>query len=543
MLRRYWRFEIGAFVVVWLGLLAAGRSRFFEDPGTFWHVVVGDRILSQGRFDDFDTFSYTRTGEPWAIYEWLGECAMAVVHRISGFDGLLLGSATLLAALFAWLARRLSRAGLHWSWACLVVALTLAASASHFHARPHLITILFLALTVDWLARCDAGTLSLGRLFWLVPTFVVWSNAHGGVLGGIGTVAITVIGWCTARLVGLPTPLKDRKSIVAAVTLAAACGLAAFVNPFGTRVPQTWMWIMRSRVLPAAIKEHAPLGWATPESVLVALLAGVYLFVLLGTLPARPRVTWLLPVVWAVLACERVRHAPLFAVTAAVAIAEMFPHCRWRARFASESSSPGGVGWWPVLVPAGLVGAALCLQICRAPAPLIGSGWARLNPAHWPLDLVPDLRRFEHAEDGGTRIFNEYALGAFLIYNTPGYRVFIDDRCEVYGDALLGEYVHAEREDADALMAQWHKRYEFELALTWRGSRFDRWCAAQGWAIEAETTSARFYRRATLEERRATALPGEGRLADGTEGCIRRAERRASEAVKLGVLGAQVGNQ
>src|SRR5205814_70247 len=44
---------------------------------------------------------------------------------------------------------------------------------------------------------CDfeAGRTSLRSLFWLVPLFAVWTNVHGGVLGGMGTLGLTVCGW------------------------------------------------------------------------------------------------------------------------------------------------------------------------------------------------------------------------------------------------------------------------------------------------------------------------------------------------------------
>ena len=45
--RRLLRLETIVFFVVWLGLLAAGRSKFFEDPGTFWHTVVGEQTLTK----------------------------------------------------------------------------------------------------------------------------------------------------------------------------------------------------------------------------------------------------------------------------------------------------------------------------------------------------------------------------------------------------------------------------------------------------------------------------------------------------------------
>ena len=36
-------------------------------------------------------------------------------------------------------------------------------------------------------------------------------------------------------------------------------------------------------------------------------------------------------------------------------------------------------------------------------------------------------------------------FGGFLIYHTPGFRVFIDDRCELYGDEFMVKYVKAGR--------------------------------------------------------------------------------------------------
>jgi hypothetical protein len=65
LLGRFWRTETGIFLALWLGLTILGRSQLFRDPGTFWHVVVGQRILSSGRFVTTDPFSYTHAGRPW----------------------------------------------------------------------------------------------------------------------------------------------------------------------------------------------------------------------------------------------------------------------------------------------------------------------------------------------------------------------------------------------------------------------------------------------------------------------------------------------
>src|SRR5262245_53567369 len=129
MRKGYWRAETGIFLGIWLVLLVTGRSRLFVDPGTFWHTVVGERILTSGEFIDKDPFSCTKQGEPWIAQQWVGECAMALVHRLAGLDGLLLAAATLVAGLYTWLAHRLIHGRMHWLLALLVTVLALLASA------------------------------------------------------------------------------------------------------------------------------------------------------------------------------------------------------------------------------------------------------------------------------------------------------------------------------------------------------------------------------------------------------------------------------
>src|SRR5437868_4957179 len=117
MRKRFWRAETGIFLGLWLVLMVGGRSKFFQDPGTFWHTVTGQKILATGHFLAEDPYSFTFAGRPWVPYEWLAECAMAVLHAIHGLDTLLLATVTILAGLYAWVAHRLIRAGLHWSLA------------------------------------------------------------------------------------------------------------------------------------------------------------------------------------------------------------------------------------------------------------------------------------------------------------------------------------------------------------------------------------------------------------------------------------------
>ena len=116
--------------------------------------------------------------------------------------------------------------------------------------------------------------------------------------------------------------------------LIAACGLTFVVNPYGLRLPQVWLEIMRSPVVARLIEEHAPLDARSPDGLLILFFALVYLGILASVRPWRPRVTWLLPLFWLYETVTRVRHSPLFSITAALAMAEMLPHTRLAALLA-----------------------------------------------------------------------------------------------------------------------------------------------------------------------------------------------------------------
>jgi hypothetical protein len=278
-----------------------------------------------------------------------------------------------------------------------------------------------------------------------------------------------------------------------------------FVNPYGTRLPQIWREIMDSPILPEIIVEHSRLDPSRPDGWMVLLLGFVYAAVFVGTLERWPRATWLIPAVWFLLACSRIRHAPLFAITAGVAIADMFPCSAWAAWLArrrpdlvvlpSAAASRRDPGW--ALATLGIFVLGLWLQVLRVPLPIFGQGWARLDPEYWPVALLPELREAQGREARGTPIFNEYLFGGFLIYYTPGLEVFVDDRCELYGGEWLRDYVQGEWQDTGAHLKKWQRAYPpFSLALTQTGSGYDRYfTSSPNWQPIRQTTAATLYRR------------------------------------------------
>ncbi len=526
-----WPPEPGLFLGLWLVLLVAGRGRLFQDPGVFWHTALGQQFLATGQLTRADSWTFTFHGQPWLSSQWLGDCLMAMGYGLGGWDTLLLGTAAMLAGLYTWIGSRLMRSGLHWLPSVAIVVVVIAASSHHFHVRPHLATLVLLGVLFARLCDVESGRARLASLLWLIPLIVIWSNLHGGVVGGLATIGFVAMGWGGLWLMRKQSPVTGARHAAMLVGLLLTLGLATLVNPYGLQMPQAWLSIM-SLPLQEVIQEHRPLNWFRPEGAMVALLGLGYLWLLKDTVlkdtalqdaalkgtalgdtaigdtalkdtaRVRLRIVWLLPLVWFVLAALRVRHAPLFAVTTALAMADMLPHSRFARWLAArdffsprppQRSTVGATDFKPALIPLAVLLLSLSAQIVKAPIPVIGYRWARLDPAQWPVDLLLDLRQLQASRVQEPRIFNALEFGGFLTFHTPRIKTFIDDRCELFGEFLF-EYVEAERRDPAKIDA-WADQYRFHAALARTDSTLDRYLqSSDRWLRVRRTEAATLYR-------------------------------------------------
>ena len=319
--------------VLLLYFTIAGRTKLFNDADTLWHIAVGRITLDSGLITE-DHFSFTRHGEKWVANQWLAECILAAADWLGGLDGVLVLTVTVLTATYLALSYRWLAQGFDPLLALAFVALVLSASAYTFNARPHIVSIGLLGLVFALLRDVEDGRSRMARLLWLVPVFVVWSNLHGGVLGGLGTIVLVAAGWTVQWFRGATAPISNGRDAGLLWLCVAGCGLALVATPYGTGSLEAWLTIM-SMSLPDLIIEHAPLHPGSMQGMLVILLCIVYSAIFAATPRAWSRPTFWLPLVWFVLTCLRIRHAPLFAIVAGIAMADLLPQSRlapWLAR-------------------------------------------------------------------------------------------------------------------------------------------------------------------------------------------------------------------
>ncbi|MCH7989896.1 MAG: hypothetical protein IID46_12205 [Planctomycetes bacterium] len=193
----------------------------------------------------------------------------------------------------------------------------------------------------------------------------------------------------------------------------------------------------------------------------------------------------------------------LVTVVTVLSLAEMIPHSRWinffrrRQYYLQPESGDGKLNRANlrifILLPTVLFLAAIIARSAvEQPAP--DGFFAKPHPKVWPEELLPDVRRFEKEHSPGTPIFNDMAFGGFLIYNTPDLRVFIDGRCELFGDTFFFQYLDLERHPEE--LEQWAKKYGFEAALVNSQSTFDQYLDKhEQWNLIRRTPTASFYVR------------------------------------------------
>jgi hypothetical protein len=455
-----------AFLSIWLLSLLIFRAAGFNDPGTFWHTRVGELILDSGTFPRTDPFTFPFEGQLWIPQQWLAEVIMALLYRTAGMDGHLLALATLLAGLHAWAYSRLRLAGMPAAIAGFLILAVWFAGLFHDLARPHMVTLLLTAWTAARLVDFDRGRIGLRGLAMLIPVFVLWTNLHGGVLGGMMMLGIAAAGWFGAFLVGRSSPIRNRTEILWVILIGIGCGLSALVNPFGLEMIRTWQRIVGSTAMKQFVPEHQPLDPFDSSGKAVLIVFGSYALFVLTTRFRGFRITWLIPAIWFALSLNGIRQGPLSIVTCLILAADVWPHSSiGRALTTVFIPKPCHWGW---SIPLFGVLLSFTLQVANIKLPLIGRGWARLDETRWPVSLEPLLRSVVERVPAGTRIYNDTYFGGYLIRFAPELKIFTDDRFELTGDDWIRQYMDMNTDHPEQFDER-QKQYGFRFALIQTG--------------------------------------------------------------------------
>lgn len=417
----------------------ATAFRPIMDPDFWWHLKTGQYIVTTKSIPRTDIFSVSRFGSEWVTHEWLSEILMYAVFSLWGFGGLIVVFALVITFAF-WIAyRRCESRTPHLFVAAVALLLGVTTTTPFWGVRPQMFSLLFASVFLAVLDKYQRGE-GNRLIWWLVPLMLLWANMHAGFAIGLVFILLTITG------IAIDEAILHKRSLAFIWTrirrlclVWLMCVVAVVINPNGLRLYSYPFETLKSYAQMRYIGE-----WQAPDFQDPMFLPLLILILVLVCVPIfsrkRPRLSELLILLVTLAAAFRsVRNIPFFALVAMPVLADQF--WSWlsaRDRATEVISNDGHHDNSRRALAINLLGFVVMAVILTPFLVRRTLGrQPRSQAGYFPVAAVDFIK----SQNVPQPIYNEYQWGGYLIWHLyPQYRVYIDGRADVYGDALIEEY-------------------------------------------------------------------------------------------------------
>jgi len=455
------------------------------DGDVWWHIRAGEDVLRTGAIPHVDTWSIVGAGLPWTSQDWLPNVVLAIGNDLGpwGQTGLsfLFGALTVAAFWLLWRAMALRVPKLGWLSRIVWLSIGLAIGGPVMGVRVQILDLLMASAAV-WLLWAYLVSRRRRFLVGLPLVTILWENLHAGwvllfLLGG-GVLVGEALDRILHRDVD-PSPLTWGQLRDLGLSLALCAGVLV-VNPNGAAMYGYPFYTVGITSLSRYVMEWFP---ASLDNLFGWLLAG---FVIVGVLPAlvlgrrRMRISDAFILVGlTVMAWQAIRFllivGPIGGAIVGIVLAPILSESRLGARLApilERLSTPRGGGR-----AVANIGVTTLLVILG-----LGVTLYRVNPAAQAAEIARGLPAnavvWIQEHHPGTRIFNRYEWGGYIGEHIPSLPIFMDGRADVYGDALLRQYVSVIGLSGDPQVV--FDRYAIDYIVFPPGTLLAGWLDANG---------------------------------------------------------------
>ena len=421
------------FLATFVGVAALGPRLLNQDGDLGRHLTLGNFILSSRTIPTHDLFSHTLNDHPLTPHEWLAQVAFALLYKWAGLSGVVILISLIIATTWLLIYRQSLAISRRPLVSLVLSVLSLAAASLHFLARPHVFTLLFLAIWMRWLERWRQGHSSP---FWKpLLIMLIWVNIHGAFIAGF---ACFLAYWAEA----LWNFLRHRFDSPAAHTqfirlssLGIALLLVSLINPAGFRLWETSIGYVTNRYLVSHTQEylspdfHSPATW--PFLIMVLLSIGLSM----SQPYSLPLSKCLLVMGWTALALTSTRNIPLYALVMTPILSELLAKAVSNLSWESLEERLWAIQA-RIRLPVWALTGSLLLTFLLLSNPDFRQR-NQFDPTVFPVQATEWIRN----NPPRGNMMNYFTWGGYLLYRLwPDYRVFIDGQTDFYGEELTRVY-------------------------------------------------------------------------------------------------------
>jgi hypothetical protein len=458
------------FITIFLSVLLVGQRMLNLDGDLPRHLLMGKTILQNRTIPTTELFIYPSQGQPYTPHEWLTDVIFAMIDSRWGLTGIVLGCAFLLATTFTLLYSSLSnRLNLRLPIMLLVIWGAMATSIN-WAARPHLVSMLLLAIWLIWADRLYRGEkVSL----WRFPALMLlWTNLHGEFIAGILVLFAYAFGWLLEyRFDRSNTSLETGKKLWLVLVLSLA---ASLINPSGTGSWTTMAGFVNDRYLMSRMLEANSPNFQNPDLYVTLGLLCLSVFLLAVKKDRLSVGQGFLLAGFTALALTATRNVHLYAVVAPFVLAEavLFVKSnhlveRFEAAFQNIEGGRKGIAW------AGATFILIAIFMLRGEP----QKFYQFSEPAFPVRAVQWLE--QNPQSG--RMFNDLNWGGYIANHLWPYQLtFVDSMADTTGQ------VTREYETLLTLKNGWREllnKYQIQWAIVRTQSSIAQALQASGWKI------------------------------------------------------------
>jgi hypothetical protein len=409
----------------------------------WWHITIGQEILTTGKIPATDIYSYTAYGNSYPSYQmyWLMEVFLFTIYKLGGpalvvfIHSLIISSAYIVIFLIG---KKTSKS---WRIGTFGVLFAAALGLNDWNLRPQGITFLLASLFLLAIYEYRDSH----RWGWLLVFplgMLVWVNSHGTFIIGLILIAIWLGQeiWDVAKLRITQNERGASKLLLAPAITFGITLLICLANPQGLEIINYVTNLTGSSVIQNLVTE-----WAAPT--FKSLMGSIFFIGLMGSAvilalsPKRPNFIQIVSfVVFGLLGLKTSRGSVWFGLVMAPILAEHISYILTvlPKRNQKPSNSKGSRFVNLIFIIGLFLMAVFTLPWFKSLLPF-PQAKAGLISSETPIHATQVL--LEKKPPGN--IFNSMSFGSYLIWAAyPQYQVFTDSRIELFSEKVWMDYLN-----------------------------------------------------------------------------------------------------